>query len=142
MRSQIPPVCAHCQSTKSPLWRRGANLEVLCNACGLYWKHHSAYRPLALKFAADRKVINNSSSILNSDFHTNINTNIGSDTIDKDFKKLQSQSMYKFRISQSSPNYSSNNNKKHQENHDHQVKKEKLKKYLHNLFMVLFFLLI
>lgn len=139
MRSQIPPVCAHCQSTKSPLWRRGANLEVLCNACGLYWKHHNAYRPLALKFAADRKVINNSSSILNSDFHTNINTNIGSGTIDKDFKKLQSQSMYKFRISQSSPNSSSNNNKKHQENHDHQVKKEKLKTYLNNSFMVLFF---
>lgn len=55
MRSQVPPVCAHCQSTKSPLWRRGANMEVLCNACGLYWKHHSAYRPLALKAAADRK---------------------------------------------------------------------------------------
>lgn len=55
MRSQVPPVCAHCQSTKSPLWRRGANMEVLCNACGLYWKHHNTYRPLALKAAADRK---------------------------------------------------------------------------------------
>lgn len=30
-------------------------MEVLCNACGLYWKHHSTYRPLALKAAADRK---------------------------------------------------------------------------------------
>ena len=136
MRSQIPPVCAHCQSTKSPLWRRGANSEVLCNACGLYWKHHNAYRPLALKFAADRKVINNSSPILNSDLQqnmpkntntsTNINTNIESDTIDKDFKKLQSQNMYKFRISQSSPYSSHNYNKKHQEDHDHQVKKQKL----------------
>lgn len=55
MRSQVPPICAHCQSTKSPLWRRGANMEVLCNACGLYWKHHNTYRPLALKVAADRK---------------------------------------------------------------------------------------
>lgn len=55
MRAQVPPVCAHCQSTKSPLWRRGANMEVLCNACGLYWKHHNSYRPLALKAAADRK---------------------------------------------------------------------------------------
>ena len=55
MRSQVPPVCAHCKSTKSPLWRRGANMEVLCNACGLYWKHHNTYRPLALKAAADRK---------------------------------------------------------------------------------------
>lgn len=57
MRSQVPPVCAHCQSTKSPLWRRGANMEVLCNACGLYWKHHNTYRPLALKAAAERKSI-------------------------------------------------------------------------------------
>ena len=30
-------------------------MEVLCNACGLYWKHHNTYRPLALKAAADRK---------------------------------------------------------------------------------------
>lgn len=64
MRSQVPPVCAHCQSTKSPLWRRGANMEVLCNACGLYWKHHNTYRPLALKAAADRKstIMSSSSS--------------------------------------------------------------------------------
>lgn len=55
MRSQVPPVCAHCQSTKSPLWRRGTNQEVLCNACGLYWKHHGAYRPLALKSITDKK---------------------------------------------------------------------------------------
>lgn len=55
MRASTPPVCSHCQSTKSPLWRRGAQQEVLCNACGLYWKHHGSYRPLALKAAADRK---------------------------------------------------------------------------------------
>ncbi len=55
MRASTPPVCTHCQSTKSPLWRRGAQQEVLCNACGLYWKHHGCYRPLALKAAADRK---------------------------------------------------------------------------------------
>ena len=30
-------------------------MEVLCNACGLYWKHHNTYRPLALKVAAERK---------------------------------------------------------------------------------------
>lgn len=39
-------ICTHCGSLKSPLWRRGQHNEVLCNACGLYWKHHSSYRPL------------------------------------------------------------------------------------------------
>jgi hypothetical protein len=28
---------------------------MLCNACGLYWKHHGTYRPLSLKVAADKK---------------------------------------------------------------------------------------
>lgn len=49
------PICTHCGSTKSPLWRRGVHSEILCNACGLYWKHHGTYRPLALKVAADKK---------------------------------------------------------------------------------------
>jgi uncharacterized Zn finger protein (UPF0148 family) len=48
-------VCTHCSSTKSPLWRRGQHGEILCNACGLYWKHHGSYRPLSLKVAADKK---------------------------------------------------------------------------------------
>lgn len=43
------PICTHCNSTKSPLWRRGVHAEILCNACGLYWKHHGCYRPLTLK---------------------------------------------------------------------------------------------
>ena len=62
MRSTSPPICTHCQSTKSPLWRRGSRQEVLCNACGLYWKHHGTYRPLSLKIAADRKNENESKS--------------------------------------------------------------------------------
>lgn len=49
-------VCTHCGSTKSPLWRRGVHGEILCNACGLYWKHHGTYRPLDLKSPAPKKV--------------------------------------------------------------------------------------
>lgn len=29
--------------------------EILCNACGLYWKHHGTYRPLDLKSPAPKK---------------------------------------------------------------------------------------
>ncbi|KAJ3372518.1 hypothetical protein GGF31_001959 [Allomyces arbusculus] len=40
--------CAHCGTTKTPLWRRGENEEVLCNACGLYVKNNKRPRPLTL----------------------------------------------------------------------------------------------
>lgn len=48
IRNQISGgnVCSHCGSKKSPLWRRGLHSELLCNACGLYWKHHGVYRPM------------------------------------------------------------------------------------------------
>jgi GATA zinc finger len=38
--------CSHCQSLKSPLWRRGEHGQMLCNACGLYWRNHRTMRPL------------------------------------------------------------------------------------------------
>lgn len=57
------PVCSHCESVSTPLWRRGPDDELLCNAfvfllslilsfpnvhygrCGLYLKLHSKPRP-------------------------------------------------------------------------------------------------
>lgn len=41
--------CANCKATKTPLWRRGPNGQVLCNACGLYIKARNIHRPLTLK---------------------------------------------------------------------------------------------
>lgn len=29
------PICSNCNTTSTPLWRRSANDELLCNACGL-----------------------------------------------------------------------------------------------------------
>ncbi|CCH62584.1 hypothetical protein TBLA_0H03010 [Henningerozyma blattae CBS 6284] len=50
--SHTPPprhVCANCKTTATPLWRRDEDLNVLCNACGLFKKlHHGRARPLAL----------------------------------------------------------------------------------------------
>ncbi|KAI9497769.1 hypothetical protein BDB00DRAFT_727660, partial [Zychaea mexicana] len=37
--------CSNCETTNTPLWRRSANDELLCNACGLYAKLHKAPRP-------------------------------------------------------------------------------------------------
>ncbi|KAI9345649.1 hypothetical protein BDR26DRAFT_1005510 [Obelidium mucronatum] len=40
--------CFHCQTTKSPFWRRTEDkLNSLCNACGLYYKKNKRQRPHA-----------------------------------------------------------------------------------------------
>ncbi|BGP54387.1 hypothetical protein JCM8202v2_001964 [Rhodotorula sphaerocarpa] len=39
------PICSHCGSVTTPLWRRGPDDELLCNACGLYLKLHGKARP-------------------------------------------------------------------------------------------------
>ncbi|KAI8874799.1 hypothetical protein K501DRAFT_234614 [Backusella circina FSU 941] len=42
-------VCSNCYTTSTPLWRRSANDQLLCNACGLYLKLHNAPRPKHFK---------------------------------------------------------------------------------------------
>ncbi|KAI5169521.1 hypothetical protein PAEPH01_0784 [Pancytospora epiphaga] len=42
-------VCANCQATNTPSWRRGGNGKILlCNACGLYQKLHNRPRPYSV----------------------------------------------------------------------------------------------
>ncbi|KAG9287735.1 hypothetical protein G9A89_004138 [Geosiphon pyriformis] len=41
--------CFNCGVTSTPLWRRSANDELLCNACGLYLKLHKMARPKTMK---------------------------------------------------------------------------------------------
>ncbi|XP_077865266.1 GATA2 transcription factor isoform X1 [Saccoglossus kowalevskii] len=41
--------CANCQATQTTLWRRNANGDPVCNACGLYYKLHGVNRPLTMK---------------------------------------------------------------------------------------------
>ncbi|ORX96410.1 hypothetical protein K493DRAFT_281979 [Basidiobolus meristosporus CBS 931.73] len=41
--------CKNCGATSTPLWRRSANDELLCNACGLYLKLHHVARPKTMK---------------------------------------------------------------------------------------------
>ncbi|KAI9365282.1 hypothetical protein BD770DRAFT_378183 [Pilaira anomala] len=42
-------VCANCQTTNTPLWRRDESGLPICNACGLYFKLHSVHRPMTMK---------------------------------------------------------------------------------------------
>lgn len=41
-------VCANCQATNTPLWRRDADGKTICNACGLYYKLHHVHRPATM----------------------------------------------------------------------------------------------
>ncbi|XP_019281897.2 LOW QUALITY PROTEIN: transcription factor GATA-5 [Panthera pardus] len=41
--------CSNCHTTNTTLWRRNADGDPVCNACGLYMKLHGVPRPLAMK---------------------------------------------------------------------------------------------
>ncbi|KAI8916660.1 GATA zinc finger-domain-containing protein, partial [Powellomyces hirtus] len=41
--------CSNCGTDKTPLWRRDAKGEPLCNACGLFFKLHGVERPVSMK---------------------------------------------------------------------------------------------
>ncbi|XP_039271967.2 uncharacterized protein LOC120346324 [Styela clava] len=41
--------CANCNTTRTTLWRRSAKGDLVCNACGLYFRLHGVPRPLAMK---------------------------------------------------------------------------------------------
>lgn len=41
-------VCANCETTTTPLWRRDSTGRTICNACGLYYKLHLVHRPATM----------------------------------------------------------------------------------------------
>ncbi|KAK6167800.1 hypothetical protein SNE40_021743 [Patella caerulea] len=41
--------CANCLTSTTTLWRRNAEGEPVCNACGLYYKLHQVNRPMSMK---------------------------------------------------------------------------------------------
>uniref|UniRef100_A0A1I7U0X8 GATA-type domain-containing protein n=1 Tax=Caenorhabditis tropicalis TaxID=1561998 RepID=A0A1I7U0X8_9PELO len=42
-------VCSNCNGTNTTLWRRNAEGDPVCNACGLYYKLHHIPRPNTMK---------------------------------------------------------------------------------------------
>eukprot|EP00128_Syssomonas_multiformis_P011444 Colp12_sorted_trinity150504_noHs@23185 len=49
------PICSNCNSVSTPMWRRGPDNTLLCNACGLFWKTHNEQRPVFLNGHAPKK---------------------------------------------------------------------------------------
>lgn len=41
--------CANCNTKTTPLWRKSNQGDLLCNACGLFYKLHGVLRPLSDK---------------------------------------------------------------------------------------------
>ncbi|KAM0678895.1 hypothetical protein BDAP_000680 [Binucleata daphniae] len=48
------PVCLHCNTKETSLWRRLEG-KTVCNACGLYYKMHGVPRPISLKKTVIKK---------------------------------------------------------------------------------------
>ncbi|KAJ3154326.1 hypothetical protein HDU89_008394 [Geranomyces variabilis] len=66
--------CKNCEATSTPLWRRSDRDELLCNACGLYYKLHGTHRPKSLRPATPGKngdPASSSSSSTSTGFITN-----------------------------------------------------------------------
>ncbi|KAJ2744541.1 GATA type transcriptional activator of nitrogen-regulated proteins [Coemansia sp. BCRC 34301] len=51
----LTPRCFNCSAEHTPLWRRDPQDNIICNACGLYFKLHAKPRPVAMKRAAIRR---------------------------------------------------------------------------------------
>ncbi|KAJ2784583.1 GATA type transcriptional activator of nitrogen-regulated proteins [Coemansia javaensis] len=49
------PVCFNCGVDSTPLWRRDAGGNAICNACGLYYKLHNVARPISMKRAVIKR---------------------------------------------------------------------------------------
>lgn len=45
--------CTNCQTRTTPLWRKSSAGDLLCNACGLFYKLHGVLRPLSSTTNAD-----------------------------------------------------------------------------------------
>lgn len=44
-----PKRCTNCGTTSTSLWRRNTQAEIVCNACGVYYKLHGVNRPVELR---------------------------------------------------------------------------------------------
>lgn len=78
--------CSNCQTKTTPLWRKANNGELLCNACGLFYKLHGVLRPLHKTSQTiaknDHMILNNNISLLN---------NLNDDIDETEFHRIQGE---------------------------------------------------
>lgn len=53
--SKLALLCTNCHTVTTPLWRKTNQGDVLCNACGLFYKLHGILRPLNALSSANNK---------------------------------------------------------------------------------------
>ncbi|XP_073975345.1 uncharacterized protein [Rhodnius prolixus] len=46
---RVQVACSNCGTRTTTIWRRNPNGEMVCNACGLYYKLHNVNRPAAMR---------------------------------------------------------------------------------------------
>ncbi|KAJ2084388.1 GATA type transcriptional activator of nitrogen-regulated proteins [Coemansia sp. RSA 988] len=51
----ITPHCFNCNAENTPLWRRDPEDNIICNACGLYYKLHGKARPVSMRRPAIKR---------------------------------------------------------------------------------------
>ncbi|RLV87060.1 GATA factor SREP [Meyerozyma sp. JA9] len=77
--------CNNCQTRTTPLWRRANNGDLLCNACGLFYKLHGVLRPVQNKYTPkeqtrptirDDSISHNNMSLFNNLKHEHISPDI------------------------------------------------------------------
>ncbi|KAJ2815771.1 GATA type transcriptional activator of nitrogen-regulated proteins, partial [Coemansia erecta] len=51
----ITPRCFNCSAESTPLWRRDPEDNIICNACGLYYKLHAKPRPISMRRPAIKR---------------------------------------------------------------------------------------
>ncbi|RLV93439.1 Nitrogen regulatory protein GLN3 [Spathaspora sp. JA1] len=77
--------CTNCQTKTTPLWRKANNGDLLCNACGLFYKLHGVLRPLNSTIdikeqkKSKKKINKNDQKI--SDTNTNIFVGLNQDQV-------------------------------------------------------------
>ncbi|KAG7660879.1 GLN3 [[Candida] subhashii] len=90
--AQKPTECFNCKTLKTPLWRKDAEGNTLCNACGLFLKLHGTTRPLSLKTDVIKKRASRKSTTttkLSTSQPINGNQFISTFTNKTDFNKLK-----------------------------------------------------
>lgn len=49
MTKKVDMSCTNCGTMTTTIWRRNMKGEMVCNACGLYYKLHGINRPVTMR---------------------------------------------------------------------------------------------